>query len=128
MNSLLKEKLNSMVSSSKVFKLMSEADQSALLASFETASDDQLAQSIAVLEARERQFNESEQVRLQRAQDQIAAAEALHNEIKISEKIEMAAEEMEDQASSLKQLAEIEKQIGITPPAQDKPKKFLGLF
>lgn len=128
MNSLLKEKLNNMVSSSKVFKLMSETDQSALLASFETASDDQLAQAIAVLETREKQFNESEQARLQLAQDQIAAAEALHNEIKVSEKVEMAAEEMEDQASSMKKLAEIEEQIGIASPTKDKPKKFLGLF
>lgn len=128
MNSLLKEKLNKMVSSSKVFKLMSETDQSALIASFETANDDQLAQAIAVLEARENQFNVSEQARLHAAQDQIAAAEALRNEIKVSEKIEMAAEEMEDQAISMKKLAEIEEQIDIAATTKDKPKKFLGLF
>jgi hypothetical protein len=130
MNALLKQKLNGMLGTSQVFKLMSESDQSNLLISFENASDDQLAQAISILEAREKQFLDNEKVRLEAAQAQIIAAEKLHEEIKATEKLVLEVDEEEDQQNSIKELEKIEAEMATSVQSDPsaKSKKFLGLF
>ena len=124
MTSTLQEKLDSTIANSQVFKLLSEVEQAGFITSLEGASDDQIARAITVLEENEQIYLQNEQNKLNQAQNLIAAAEQLNQEIKAADKLIAQKDEADDQAKDLQQLQSMEEAIAeidtSLPPGKTK--------
>lgn len=129
--SIAREKFNQIISASKVFKLMSQADQAILLSGFEKSSDDQLIEAIKAIQEEDQNLTKAEQDKLAQAQQQIALSEQLHADLKHSERQVLVSEEAQDTENNVQALQNIETQLNTTAAAKanpKNPKKFLGLF
>lgn len=123
------EKFIQVVSVSKVFKLMSESDQTLLLTGFQTSTDEQLTEAIKAIQEEDQNFNQVQQAQLAQAQDQIALSEQLHADLKNSEKQLLVSDEAQETASNAQTLQNIEAELnGGKTSDHAKSKKFLGLF
>jgi hypothetical protein len=128
MNPTTKEKLDAALANSKVFKLMSEEDQTRLTASLQKADDEQALQAIAVLSNHEQVYNTNEQKRLDAAASQIAMAEQIHQAIKKADQLIMKQDENAEQADNLQKLQSMEQEINSLDQKPTKKKKLFGVF
>lgn len=128
MNPTTKEKLDAALADSKVFKLMSEEDQTRLTASLQKADDEQALQAIAVLSNHEQVYNANEQKRLDAAASQIAMAEQIHQAIKKADQLIMKQDESAEQADNLQKLQSMEQEINSLDQKPTKKKKLFGVF
>ena len=123
------EKFNKVVTDSKVFKLMSESDQSILLSGFSSSTDEQLFEAIGAIQQEDQNLNHAQQAQLAQAQQQIALSEQLHADLKHSERQILVSDEAQNTEQEAKDLANIETELK-NENKSPKParKKFLGLF
>lgn len=127
----LRNQVLQFLSTSQSFQAIEVSQREKLIKDLEQADETQLSEVLVIMQEEEERYKRAQQARLSTAQNQIALAEQLHQQIKESDKALLHAKEDDDKLESAKQLADMESQL---KPTQDVSKskaprkKFLGIF